>query len=263
MGAHSNSSGKKSAWSGGLWVENGWALYSGPAGDTTPHAHHAIQVAVGIDGSFGIEVGDAGAQRPDGIVIGSGAGHRLNAGGADMLMLYVEPVSDLGRGIGAWLSGDQTKHLAERHIHGVRKTWRDRSDDTAFEVTARQIRDACFDAFLPEQRRNDGGSDLRVLKAIDVMKASLDGKISAATVAREAGISPSRLSALFRRDLGISIRAYVLWLRLQAALGAIAAGDSATEAAHAAGFADSAHFSRTMRRMFGISPSALSGRWRG
>lgn len=34
-------------------------------------------------------------------------------------------------------------------------------------------------------------------------------------------------------------------------------GSSLTEAAHAAGFADSAHFSRTFRRMFGVAPASL------
>jgi AraC-like DNA-binding protein len=35
------------------------------------------------------------------------------------------------------------------------------------------------------------------------------------------------------------------------------AGRSWTEAAHAAGFADSSHLTRTFRRMFGINPAAL------
>jgi AraC-like DNA-binding protein len=36
-----------------------------------------------------------------------------------------------------------------------------------------------------------------------------------------------------------------------------AAGGSLTDAAHEAGFADSAHLSRTFRRMFGVAPSSL------
>ena len=37
----------------------------------------------------------------------------------------------------------------------------------------------------------------------------------------------------------------------------MATGDSLTAAAHDAGFADSAHFSRTFLRMFGIPASVL------
>lgn len=45
------------------------------------------------------------------------------------------------------------------------------------------------------------------------------------------------------------------WLRLQHALAAVQAGASLTAAAHAAGFADSAHLTRSCRAMFGITPS--------
>jgi AraC-like DNA-binding protein len=35
------------------------------------------------------------------------------------------------------------------------------------------------------------------------------------------------------------------------------AGESWTAAAHGAGFADSAHLTRTFKRMFGMNPAAL------
>jgi len=48
-----------------------------------------------------------------------------------------------------------------------------------------------------------------------------------------------------------------LWLRLMRAVERFAAGASLTDAAHEAGFADSAHLSRTFRRMFGIAAGSL------
>ena len=50
---------------------------------------------------------------------------------------------------------------------------------------------------------------------------------------------------------------FFLWCRLRAAAEIAMRGSSLTEAAHAAGFADSAHLSRTFRSMFGIAPSFL------
>jgi AraC family transcriptional regulator len=49
----------------------------------------------------------------------------------------------------------------------------------------------------------------------------------------------------------------VLWTRLNEAIQIAMAGRSWTEASHAAGFADSAHLTRTFRRMFGMNPAAL------
>jgi AraC family transcriptional regulator len=45
-------------------------------------------------------------------------------------------------------------------------------------------------------------------------------------------------------------------LRIERAVQLYAGGRSLTEAAHQAGFADSAHFSRTFRRTFGLPAAA-------
>jgi AraC-like DNA-binding protein len=58
-------------------------------------------------------------------------------------------------------------------------------------------------------------------------------------------------------ETGVSFRAYLLWLRLECALAAYVRGTSLTDAAHAGGFADSAHLSRTFKRMFGITPASV------
>ena len=50
---------------------------------------------------------------------------------------------------------------------------------------------------------------------------------------------------------------YILWRRLSAAFEGLLAGSNITEAAHAAGFADAAHFARTIKAMFGIRASDI------
>jgi AraC family transcriptional regulator len=59
------------------------------------------------------------------------------------------------------------------------------------------------------------------------------------------------------KETGVGFRAYLLWQRLECSLAAYVAGETLTEAAHTGGFADSAHFSRTFRRMFGIAPASV------
>ncbi|PCC68854.1 AraC-type DNA-binding protein [Nannocystis exedens] len=69
-------------------------------------------------------------------------------------------------------------------------------------------------------------------------------------------VGDAHLRALFARDVGLPMRTYRLWHRLLRALRRLAETD-ATAAAHAAGFADLAHFSRTCRRMLGYTPTVL------
>jgi AraC-like DNA-binding protein len=57
--------------------------------------------------------------------------------------------------------------------------------------------------------------------------------------------------------MGIPLRRYLLWLRLIKGIKVALEGVSLTSAAHKVGFSDSAHFSRTFKEMFGLTPSEL------
>lgn len=76
-------------------------------------------------------------------------------------------------------------------------------------------------------------------------------------LAELAGISPSRLAHLFKEHVGIPIRMFRAWARLKAAALLLKEGANLTEAAHGAGFYDSAHFTHTFRENFGLPPSAI------
>ena len=78
--------------------------------------------------------------------------------------------------------------------------------------------------------------------------------VSLRVVATSVGLSPSRFMHLFTASVGIPLRPYILWLRLQCAAGELARGKSVADAGHAAGFSDAAHFTRTFRRMLGATP---------
>jgi len=80
---------------------------------------------------------------------------------------------------------------------------------------------------------------------------------SLARLAAIARLSPSRFAHVFSESLGIPLRPYLRWLRLQRATGALAGGRTITQAAYIAGFADAAHLTRTFRRMLGTTPRDL------
>ncbi|WP_327437384.1 helix-turn-helix domain-containing protein [Sinorhizobium meliloti] len=65
------------------------------------------------------------------------------------------------------------------------------------------------------------------------------------------------LQPSLRRAGGPAIPNFLLWRRLMRAVEQLAGGKRLTEAAHHAGFADSAHFSRTFQRMFGLPAASL------
>jgi AraC-like DNA-binding protein len=96
---------------------------------------------------------------------------------------------------------------------------------------------------------------------IAAMQASIrraqPGQLNVAWLANQLRISESRLSHLFKREMGIPLQRYLLWYKLAQAAFCVGRGMSLTEAAEAQGFADSAHFSRAFRATFGITPSQV------
>jgi AraC-like DNA-binding protein len=100
-------------------------------------------------------------------------------------------------------------------------------------------------------------TDPRIERAVAYINSHLSESISLDDVAREAYLSPSRFRHLFVEQTGMAMRPYILWRRLLKVWELLMAGESLSTAAHAAGFADSAHLTRTSRRMFGVVPSGI------
>lgn len=74
------------------------------------------------------------------------------------------------------------------------------------------------------------------------------------------GLSRSRLAHLFTEQIGISIRSYLLWVKMRKAAELFVQDLSLMEVAHAIGFSDSAHLSRSFRDFFALTPSFLSNK---
>lgn len=99
------------------------------------------------------------------------------------------------------------------------------------------------------------GGDALVTRALAKLREDVELDLTALSAA--VGLSASRFRHRFVDAVGVPLSRYRWWLRLRRAAEAVARGASLTTAAHEAGFADGAHFSRTFRRTFGFSPKAL------
>ena len=242
-------------WEGGsLWIFDVPALPA-EVSKTDFHAHHAIQVTLALNGAFqllapnGLVSGPAAAVAPD-------ARHAFAPKGT-VALLFIEPESPAGRAARQALLSDAPVALVDPARLG---DYPDRI------LAAFRTADAGQAALRELGRgltaRLTGGveadpPDERVDRVVAWAARRLEHPVSIADAARNVGLSPGRMSHLFVEQTGLAFRTYLLWLRLTKAVEAYAAGASLTEAAHGAGFADSAHFSRTFRRMFGVAAANL------
>jgi AraC-like DNA-binding protein len=97
--------------------------------------------------------------------------------------------------------------------------------------------------------------DGRLQRAVARLAERMEDNVSIDEAAAGVGLSTSRLMALAHDQLGAPLRSYRRWLRAIRVTREFAAGASLTQAAHAAGFASSAHLAMASREHFGIRPS--------
>ncbi|MFN3667049.1 MAG: helix-turn-helix domain-containing protein [Sediminibacterium sp.] len=100
--------------------------------------------------------------------------------------------------------------------------------------------------------------DERIATALIRIREGINESVSAASLASAVYLSEHRFLHLFKEQMGVPLRQYVLWQRLAAGTRAFIEGKSSKEAAYEAGFSDPAHFSRTFAQMFGAQPSSYA-----
>lgn len=237
----------------------GWGprvLYLGPSFGLTPHRNATAVLAVALDGNLEV-AGDPA--NPDGawrsarsVLIPPNTLHHLRMTGGRMAFLYVDPLS--------------------RDLVALNARMRDVTPRAAFDLIGEaaviEIMTGLANGHIGDSDGRKALTELlgigtradpdeRILSALRRMREQPHRSHSMAELGQCAGLSPSRFLHLFKAETGVPLRRYRLWNRMGAAVGAFREGKSLTEAAHAAGFASSAHFSTAFRDMFGMMPSEL------
>ena len=237
-----------------LW-DGGFLLLGQSEGIVRAHAHHAIQIVVALDGEPAISAGDSGWQSGRGFIVLPDVRHSYDGRGAVSAMLFVDPESNEG----SWLRTSLTQvitfvpeaRLADCAAE-IRKFYERPLDSVEIHPLIRHCVHALCAGAPPLRQR-----DPRITKSLQAINGSRNLRITLQELAATAFLSPSRFAHLFRQQVGLPFRHYLLWRKLARSMLAIGRGESMADAAQAADFADAAHLSRTFSRMFGIKPSAL------
>lgn len=110
------------------------------------------------------------------------------------------------------------------------------------------------------QRPGPGALDPRLLAVLELIGSRLAEPLDVARLASAVALSPSRLSHLFREQLGVSVREFVERQRMQAAQQLLQlSARSVSEVATAVGYDDPLYFSTRFKRFSGRSPSSVRG----
>ena len=225
-----------------------------------------MHVVLALDGTLTVQ-SDGGTQSGiAGVLTGPDVEHGIDARGCEVLLVFLEPESAAGTALTRALTR-RVRPITRRERTRIVQEGADPMEvmsSTGTRWTSNLVAILGGNAggstgdpsdppsIAPKRVHPSVKRSLGHLRSLsDPTDASLE------KLAGKVRLSPSRFMHVFTQSIGIPLRPYVAWLKLQRASAAIAGGISITEAALAAGFADSAHMTRSFRQMLGVTPSEL------
>jgi AraC-like DNA-binding protein len=226
----------------------------GPGGSSAGHSHHGMHLVLGLDGPLRVRAGRGPWQEVAGVLTAPDVLHAIDATQREVLLVFLDPESEAGAALEASLGGP-LRELTEAERDALSRDVDPMSLMQAGGVAWTQRAIEVLGARAIPSRRTVHPRVRKLLRLLRDLPPEADTSLPA--LAAQVDLSPGRLMHAFTESIGIPLRPYLAWLRLQRAAAAVASGVPPGEAAHAAGFADAAHMTRTFRRMMGTPPSRL------
>ncbi len=222
-----------------LFFWEGAVLYTGPLSDTAVHKHNAIQVCMSIKSPFRVMLGGTW-QQTNYAAIAANVPHQLDSSSSPIALALLDNDSFLG----------QNLTMVTARPPSVVDIVSPPTNISEAQNTLRNMIGTMAAAPVLIL-------DSRIERVVQYMADIPEEALRARNLAQDVGLSESRFLHLFTQHMGLPFRRYVLWRRIRKSITQIVKGADLTTAAHAGGFSDLAHFSRTFKQNFGLSPSKL------
>ncbi|MDO3723029.1 AraC family transcriptional regulator [Marinobacter sp. chi1] len=208
-----------------------------------PHRHISASWLVGLDGCFRIRV-DGHWRMTRAVLVAPDVEQSLEPGDTRMWCAQLDPDSRYWRSL---------CHLLEERSwvevsHSVEEL------DSIADMGCAGVHEALLNILQALGERPEPLDD-RVQQVCGLLRAELPERIQVASLAASVGLSPSRLSHLFRQQVGVPLRRFLLHLKVNQVLAHWERGKTVSQLALDAGFYDQPHFVRTARDMFDALPS--------
>lgn len=181
---------------------------------------------------------------------------RLDVDGGGLLSLNLDPASVACHALSEALGARMIQPIHADCFQGLRDVFEGALYGELPEPGLRQLADGLVQAVC-------GMPALSVLmdRRIEMVLVQLrtaQSRVLLSELAATVGLSPDRVTHLFREQTGLSIKRYLVWAKIRRSVQQMSHGRPLTDIAHECGFSDSAHMSHTYQQYFGLPPSFLA-----
>lgn len=237
------------------------AISLGMGRSLTLHSHYITQISISLGAPLRMRTRASGPYiEQQSFVVGPNIPHQVEATGVPCFEIWSEScaLADFARRLRS-TSGSELPALPSDLLNSLLPMLLASGGQVPDEQAGLALLSHVFTTLLGPSPADEGSGDPRIAtaRALVTPQFLVEQSQPIKHLATRVHLSSSRFRHLFRREMGMSVQSYLRWRRLLAALYISAHGASLTEAAHAAGFADSAHLTRVFRATLGIAPARI------
>lgn len=220
-------------------IRGGAAVIQGPVGENELHKNACVIALFRTDGVVSVENAEGRLFQGTGLLIKPLTDHKIIGRGI-INNVYISPHLRFSRWV---LEQSDDAEICDIDL----STWPFSGSDHPSKIV---------NAIEAQNEQLPYVLDPRLEAALEELKTHLNSS-SVAQVAENVDVSRSRLRALAREQLGVPLSAWLTWQKTLEACRSLTDGNSLTQAAFDGGFSDQAHFCRTIKMLFGITPMRL------
>jgi AraC-like DNA-binding protein len=225
------------------------AAYLGLLGHWSRGVHGSLNVYVSLSGYFQIAIDGGPSQQAELAVVPAYAEHLIVSEHRVIGMVQLENETLLPDQLPTFLRGSGPREdpvLRDRMRTAFALL---RAGDPAVDPQTVDIDTLFFGAPIGRRRL-----DPRIAMVVDRVRQWCCPPLDAATGAHLAGLSCSRFRYLFKNEVGTTYKRFRAWKRARSVMPYLSTQPNLSDLALALGFADSTHFSHSIRSFWGLRP---------
>lgn len=225
--------------------------------DADLHKHLHVQVSVSMEDNFNLIINGEEISC-SGVIMNSNISHIFNGNKVQQFFLLIDKTSTFAEQIiNMYLCKGKWAKLPDAIVTEIRKLVNDRFCYITNEIEYSSFLYNLYSILGLSQSYTSEKIDSRVCEVIDYLRQCKEIEVSIEVLAKKVCLSKSRISHLFKDNIGIPLSSYIVNYKLQRAYDLALQGTNITEASLKAGFDSPSHFANTSRQKLGMTPREI------